>query len=348
MDRAGHRSWGGRCAALVVVAGLAAPGRSHAEPAMAIGAQIGLAVPDPSEPTGVVYAIRPTIGAWFTHAIGLEAQLLSSWMPQTDAFPRRRLLMPTLSVAFEPVPEDHPILIRPLIRVGGGARLWRLDDGTVTDRVDGVFTVGIGAAFPVLGALRLRTDLDAMVTAGAEDPSWNSPGISMSWTVGVEIKLGVGRDRDNDLVMDRLDACPEVPEDLDGFEDDDGCPEDDNDQDTVVDALDSCDDAPEDLDGFEDWDGCPDPDNDGDGLLDADDACPDLAADGGPNGCPDGDRDGVPDPQDACPDVVGDGPDGCVADTDGDGLPDAQDACPSQPGPDTTAGCPEDTDAGGE
>jgi outer membrane protein OmpA-like peptidoglycan-associated protein len=33
----------------------------------------------------------------------------------------------------------------------------------------------------------------------------------------------------------------------------------------------------EDLDGFEDTDGCPDPDNDRDGILDGDDACPNDA-----------------------------------------------------------------------
>ncbi len=318
---------------------VAAP--AHAEPATSLGIQIGAAVPDPSEPTGAVYVLRPTLGAWFTHAVGLEAELVQSWMPQTDAFPRRRLLAPALTVAFDPVPADHPIRIRPLIRVGGGARLWRLDDGdTVQDRVDGMFLAGIGAAFPVLGALRIRTDLDMRVTAGEEDPDWLSPAVSMTWTAGVEVKLGVGRDRDNDLVLDRLDACPSDPEDLDGFEDDDGCPENDNDGDTVLDALDDCDDAPEDLDGFEDWDGCPDPDNDEDGVLDADDACPDLAGLPGLAGCPDTDGDGVPDPEDACPEVAGDAEDGCIADTDGDGLPDARDACPSEPGPEESAGCP--------
>ena len=30
----------------------------------------------------------------------------------------------------------------------------------------------------------------------------------------------------------------------------------------------------EDLDGFQDEDGCPDPDNDGDGIVDRLDACP--------------------------------------------------------------------------
>src|SRR5690606_20509769 len=46
------------------------------------------------------------------------------------------------------------------------------------------------------------------------------------------------RDRDQDGIMDDKDACPDDPEDKDGFEDSDGCPEVDNDQDNIPDASD--------------------------------------------------------------------------------------------------------------
>jgi outer membrane protein OmpA-like peptidoglycan-associated protein len=81
-------------------------------------------------------------------------------------------------------------------------------------------------------------------------------------------------DQDGDGVLDTDDACPELAEDRDGFQDDDGCPERDNDHDKIADADDDCPNEPEDYDGFEDADGCPDPDNDHDGVLDADDKCP--------------------------------------------------------------------------
>lgn len=84
-------------------------------------------------------------------------------------------------------------------------------------------------------------------------------------------------DRDQDGIPDATDRCPDEPEDLDGFEDEDGCPDPDNDKDGVADAQDRCPTDPEDRDGFEDMDGCPDPDNDGDGVLDLDDQCPDKA-----------------------------------------------------------------------
>ncbi len=63
-------------------------------------------------------------------------------------------------------------------------------------------------------------------------------------------------------------------EDPDGFEDADGCPDDDNDTDRVADARDRCPNDAEDRDGFRDEDGCPDADNDGDGVADTGDRCP--------------------------------------------------------------------------
>jgi len=84
-------------------------------------------------------------------------------------------------------------------------------------------------------------------------------------------------DRDFDRILDPDDACPDEPEDYDGFEDVDGCPDPDNDQDGILDPDDECPDEAEDVDGFEDEDGCPDPDNDQDGFLDPDDECPDEA-----------------------------------------------------------------------
>lgn len=47
-------------------------------------------------------------------------------------------------------------------------------------------------------------------------------------------------DRDEDGIPDAADRCPTEPEDKDGFEDDDGCPDPDNDQDGVADAVDKC------------------------------------------------------------------------------------------------------------
>jgi OmpA-OmpF porin, OOP family len=153
------------------------------------------------------------------------------------------------------------------------------------------------------------------------------------------------RDRDHDGVYDINDKCPDQPEDRDGFEDADGCPDPDNDRDGIPDATDKCPNDPEDIDEFQDADGCPDLDNDQDGIPDLNDACPNAPEDGKGkfphDGCPstteDSDGDGIPDAVDKCPDEPEDkdgyqDADGCPdPDNDGDGIPDNFDNCPNDP-----------------
>ena len=131
-------------------------------------------------------------------------------------------------------------------------------------------------------------------------------------------------DKDGDGIPDSVDACPEEPEDKDGFQDEDGCPDLDNDGDGIPDTEDQCPNEPEDKDGFKDTDGCPEPDNDGDGIPDTVDKCPDQPED----------KDGFED-EDGCDDQ----------DNDGDGFADAVDKCPNDPetvnGVDDDDGCPD-------
>jgi outer membrane protein OmpA-like peptidoglycan-associated protein len=127
--------------------------------------------------------------------------------------------------------------------------------------------------------------------------------VNLTWFFG-------DRDADQDGIPNRLDKCPDDPEDLDGFQDQDGCPDPDNDGDGILDIQDKCPNEAEDIDGFQDEDGCPDLDNDGDGIPDLQDKCPDQAED----------MDGFQD-QDGCPDY----------DNDGDSVPDSLDQCPDTP-----------------
>lgn len=98
-------------------------------------------------------------------------------------------------------------------------------------------------------------------------------------------------DRDGDGILDAVDRCIDVPEDKDGFEDEDGCPEVDNDADGILDVNDGCPNIAEDRDGFQDDDGCLDDDNDRDGFLDGDDKCPNepetINGEQDDDGCPD-------------------------------------------------------------
>jgi outer membrane protein OmpA-like peptidoglycan-associated protein len=121
-------------------------------------------------------------------------------------------------------------------------------------------------------------------------------------------------DADGDGISDDVDECPNEPEDMDGFEDEDGCPDLDNDGDGIEDPDDQCPNEPEDIDGFEDEDGCPDPDNDSDGIPDVDDRCPNEPGLAENQGCPEADR-------------------------DGDGVADRIDNCPDEPGTPENLGC---------
>lgn len=166
-------------------------------------------------------------------------------------------------------------------------------------------------------------------------------------------------DDDGDGLRDNTgeDHCVGLPEDRDGFEDTDGCPED-NDQDPIPDDEDRCPTVNEDEDGFQDEDGCPDLDNDGDGIADTEDQCRDVSVGRFPDetraGCPsnDNDHDGVENANDRCDEIPrGTHEDparaGCpLPDRDNDGVGDSTDACPDAPaGANATAaqrGCPDD------
>jgi hypothetical protein len=65
-------------------------------------------------------------------------------------------------------------------------------------------------------------------------------------------------DSDKDGIPDDLDACPPLPEDLDGFEDQDGCPDPDNDNDLVPDTDDLCPNQPAEEGADANEDGCTD------------------------------------------------------------------------------------------
>jgi len=153
-------------------------------------------------------------------------------------------------------------------------------------------------------------------------------------------------DRDGDGIKDDVDQCPDDPEDLDDFEDIDGCPDPDNDRDGIPDVDDECPLVPEDRDGIEDEDGCPEGDEgdrDGDGILDSVDQCPDDPEDidqfEDEDGCPDPDNDGdgILDVDDLCPNDPEDidqfeDQDGCPdPDNDQDRILDTDDQCPNEP-----------------
>ena len=249
--------------------------------------------------------------------------------------------------------EDKPVNM--LLSMSLGAFIKNIDDGGALDLpigdatdIDMLASAGPGFRIP-FGAqspLALRVDGRYLLNIGTESYQ-NRGDVFLSWeaTAGLMYTIGGPKDADLDGIEDEEDGCPEEAEDVDNFEDYDGCPEADNDGDSILDADDACPNEAEDADGFEDENGCPDEDNDADGLLDADDTCPDEAGSEKAAGCPDADDDMLADSEDECPDEAGAlSAFGCP-DGDEDGVPDHRDECPEEQAPTManklrSSGCP--------
>src|SRR5450755_1829976 len=151
-----------------------------------------------------------------------------------------------------------------------------------------------------------------MMGAGSRAFSTGFEAANLRMVLGFVYEPSIG-DRDGDGYKDDQDQCPDEPEDFDGFQDQDGCPDPDNDNDGIPDVDDECPLVPEDRDGDHDEDGCPEGnegDRDGDGIADTVDQCPDDPED----------RDNFQD-TDGCPDP----------DNDNDQIPDTDDLCPNDP-----------------
>ena len=212
-----------------------------------------------------------------------------------------------------------------------------------------------------LGGIKVFVERNSYLTVGA---GWNAysrgfEAANFRGVLGFVYEPSIG-DRDGDGYKDDQDGCPDEPEDFDGFEDSDGCPDPDNDNDGILDVDDRCPNVAEDRDGDEDEDGCPegsDGDRDGDGILDSRDKCPDDPEDRDGfedrDGCPDvdNDQDTILDVNDECPldpeDMDGfEDEDGCPdPDNDHDQILDVNDRCPNEPetynGTEDEDGCPD-------
>ena len=212
-----------------------------------------------------------------------------------------------------------------------------------------------------LGGVKLYLARNSFLSLGAGRGLLPDKGANPDFRamIGIVFEPNIG-DRDGDGIKDDIDKCPDDPEDYDGFQDEDGCPDPDNDRDGIPDVEDKCPDIPEDKDGIEDEDGCPEGelgDRDGDGIPDNVDKCPDIPEDKDgfqdDDGCPDPDNDGdgIRDQDDLCPNDPEDkdgfeDQDGCPdPDNDKDRIPDKDDKCPNEPetynGFEDEDGCPD-------
>ena len=208
-------------------------------------------------------------------------------------------------INFHPISDAH--LFTPFINLGIGM-------GHYTDKFSPFIPVGLGFQFNFNSQLYLIYQSQYRHSLKKEETK-----SSLAHSFGLAFNIGRDRpaepvpvpvvevtDRDNDGVLDSLDACPDT---------------------AGLAALNGC------------------PDKDGDGIADKDDTCPDVAGTAKYQGCPvpDTDKDGINDEEDKCPNVPGVARyQGCpIPDTDGDGVNDEEDKCPNEAGVATNFGCPE-------
>ena len=196
--------------------------------------------------------------------------------------------------------------VRPFISLGyGGMSTIVNDTNVVPSDTDGMLHAGIGFKIALGQHAGLRLDgrilappafLGKSLPVGDEigysGPDWEALGGlfinfgEIERTNQTIVKREVvmmppapNPDPDGDGIAGAADKCPNVAEDKDGFEDDDGCPDPDNDKDGIPDAQDKCPNQPETVNGIDDEDGCPEVDTDGDGILGSRDKCPDEPGD---------------------------------------------------------------------
>jgi OOP family OmpA-OmpF porin len=238
-----------------------------------------------SERNSALFGLR--LGVFFTPMFGVEGELglIPSESRETTFDVWNIAYRAQLVAQFRSEAPDVKLI--PFVLVGGGAMTIVNNGGSKNDLfiakdTDAELYVGVGAKYRVDNGWGLRADLRLLFP-----PSSKDSGFTEDFEALLSIYKELGRqapkppppppvddDPDHDGIRGAADKCPNEPEDKDGFQDEDGCPDPDNDNDGIPDALDKCPNEPEDKDGFQDEDGCPDPDNDNDGVPDAQDKCP--------------------------------------------------------------------------
>jgi Outer membrane protein beta-barrel domain/Thrombospondin type 3 repeat len=183
---------------------------------------------------------------------------------------------------------------RPFITLGYGAISTISNDTTyVPSDTDGMLHAGVGFKIGLGDHAGLRFDGRVVLPPavfGSSIPVGNETGYDgPDWELLGGLYLNFGEversnktivtrevvnmlpppppDPDGDGIVGVNDKCPNIAEDKDGFEDEDGCPEADNDKDGIPDQQDKCPNKPETMNGIDDDDGCPEEDTDGDGII---------------------------------------------------------------------------------
>ncbi|HEY3822660.1 MAG TPA: thrombospondin type 3 repeat-containing protein [Polyangiaceae bacterium] len=217
--------------------------------------------------------LRPT-----TEVLGARVgtQLVTALGAGYDVLPRRELLTVTLEAWALPTFAEQHEITNP--------------NGVYVSTPDGQHIAPAEWQLAVRTAPMRGGDLSVQAGGGGGIPLTSDSGIStphFRFTLGIRW-APLARDSDGDGVLDSRDRCPSEPAHTK-----DGCPAPATPSAPEVDlhlstTHDVCTTDPEIVDGFKDDDGCPDEDQDKDGIPDRFDKCPLAPEDsaGAADGCP--------------------------------------------------------------
>ena len=146
----------------------------------------------------------------------------------------------------------------------GGAVAWRAWDGVeLVGETYGTYLLDDQSATEqklsqeLAAGLKMFIEKNSYLVMGAGHRTFSTgyQAANLRLFLGFIFEPQIG-DTDGDGYLDDEDECPLDPEDFDGFEDEDGCPDPDNDKDGIPDVEDRCPNVPEDFDGDQDEDSC--------------------------------------------------------------------------------------------
>jgi hypothetical protein len=193
----------------------------------------------------VLFGLR--LGFYFSPVLGVEGEI--GYIP--TEFRRGTVDVQTLTYRAHLVAQfaAKDAKFKPFALLGGGAIavLDSADENVVSKDADEMLYVGLGFKYRVANGWGLRADARAVFPPSSEDEFATLDG---------EFLLSVYKEFGNEIV-EKVVKIEEPPP-----------PPADSDSDGLTDDADKCVNEPEDKDGFQDEDGCPDLDNDGDGVAD--------------------------------------------------------------------------------
>ncbi len=266
--------WSVRCAA-VIAAALTGAASAGAQPPEQpgyrwtgfLGARLFSSTSALGTPTSTSLASSIAFGVRVARALGgafaIEAELPLVLTGTRDDRALALMVDPRIHAAAEVRAGPN---LRPFALVGIGApSVLSSDRPAFASDIQPEAYLGVGARFPRARGWSVRLDVRLALVPARGDAAV-TPELEVlvglfGWGAGPPPRPPPPAeeiDRDADGIDAAHDDCDDRPEDRDGYQDDDGCPDIDDDGDEQLDIADRCRTKPETWNGYRDDDGCPD------------------------------------------------------------------------------------------